>query len=200
MKQHVNLYKNLSRPTLQHFSEKVIFRIAAGFTVLLMITTFLQGLNWVYQQHVVDSLQKQYNIDSASLIKKSQSGNNTVSLQHELLLKQQTLKAFHVPIISGQCEGPSYYFDSLVNAKVEGLWLTRFHIDAGSGAFVFNGMTYEPTLILQWLKALGQTTCFSGVKFKSIQMTKSHDVPEAEASSFMVSAQPLVGGLPNGKA
>lgn len=123
-------------------------------------------------------LQKKFIETNArfAIEQKAEGGIDLVQLQQELAAKTQLLKLLHVKTVAeGGCPLLSDYFQSFSNAQTPGLWLTRFVIAPDTGDVTLEGATYDPLIIIQWVRELARTPCFTGVQYQTMEVQKSSD-------------------------
>ena len=182
-KQQVNLYKSLPHISRNWFGEMVVLQIASVFIALLFLVTFVQIVMLQWDKYHVNSLQKKYieNNTRFSKEQQGQSGVDLLQLQQELASQKQLFNLLHIKTQAEGCPLLSNYFQSFSGAQTAGLWLTRFRIEPDTRNMTLEGETYEPLLIVNWIKQLGKTPCFTGAKFHTINIEKD----AAAASKLM---------------
>lgn len=197
MKQQINLYKSLPRISKNWVGEMFVLQIAAGFLALLFLVTIIQVIALQWEKHNISSLQKKYLVANASFAQEhSQGGVDLVKLQAELASQKQLLDMLHVQAQTEQsCSFLSDYFQSFSLAQTPGLWVSKFTIEPDTRNMTFDGLTYDPVLIVNWIKALGKTPCFAGTKFQTIEIQRSSDETNKNLMSFSVGS---IKALPMG--
>lgn len=199
-KQQINLYKSIPRISRNWFNEMVVLQVAAGFLALLVLITVVQMMMLQYSQHSVSKLQKNYIDLNAHFVKEknTQGAVDLLQLQQELASKKQLLSLLHIKSEDGgACPLLSDYFKSLSQVQVPGIWLTHIRIEPGTQNMTFEGETYDPVLIVNFIKQMGMTPCFTGMKFHTITIEKNAN-PENKAMFFSIASvstpSKLVGG------
>jgi hypothetical protein len=198
MKQQINLYKSLPRISRNWFGEMIVLQISAGFLALLFLVSLFQMITLQWAKYDVSSLQKKFIESNARFTKeqKSQGGFDLVQLQQELASKTQLLNLLHIKAQSeGGCPLLSDYFQSFSAGQLSGLWLTRFYIEPDTKNMTFSGGTYDPLLIVNWVKSLGKTPCFTGTQFQTIDIQNSGETDKS-VMVFSISSThaPAAGG------
>lgn len=176
MKQQVNLYKTLPHVSRNWFGELLVLQIASGFVALMFLVTLVQLIMLQWGKHNIGLLEKKY-IESNTRFSREQKSQTTidlVQLQQELASKTQLLGVLHIKThAEGSCPLLSDYFQSFSAAQTSGIWLTKFVIEPDTRNMTLNGVSYEPLLIVRWVKQLGATPCFAGVTFHTIDIQNS---------------------------
>ncbi|HEV2614613.1 MAG TPA: hypothetical protein VGV92_07890 [Gammaproteobacteria bacterium] len=179
MKQQINLFRSLPRARQNWFGHVIALQVGVGFVVLLILVSFLQAFVLGWNKHNLAVLQKSF-IEGTDHLQKEQAalgGVDLLALQQELATKTQMVKLLHIRTQEGQgtCSMLSDYLDSFSSAQLSGLWLTKFRIEPDSRNMNLAGLTYDPLFIVNWVKKLGTTPCFSGVQFLTIDVQQSTD-------------------------
>jgi hypothetical protein len=192
MKQQINLYKSLSRPAHNWVGYELIIRLAVGYLVLLLLVTCFQIITLFWSGHKAKILQTQY-IDTSARFEKQKMAQggivDLVQLQQELAAKSALLSLLHVSTEGTEtCPQISYYFKSFSLANTSDLWLTRFQIQPDTRYVVLEGATLDPLLVVNWIKELGKTPCFSGVNFSTIDILKGDSDPKSKIITFSLAS------------
>ncbi len=175
-KQDINLYKSLPHISRNWFSELMIFQLAGAFLALLVVITVFQVVMLGLDKHQASALQKKYTEMNMHFTKdqKDHNGLDLIKLQQELASKKQLLDLLHIKSEEGSvCSHMSDYFKSLSALHMSGIWLTRIRIEPATRNMIFEGETHDPILIMELVKKMGKTDCFSGIKFRTINIENS---------------------------
>jgi len=192
MKQQINLFRSLPRSKQTWFGHMMALQIGAGFIVLLALVTAIQVLILVWGKYNLVVLEATF-IDGSVHLQKEQAalgGVNLYSLQQELATKTKMLKMLHIRSQEGQgaCSMLPDYLQSLSAAQLDGLWLTKFHIEPDTRDMTLAGLTYQPILIVDWVKQLGTTPCFSEMQFHTIDVDQANDATNKDLMTFNITS------------
>jgi hypothetical protein len=202
-KQQINLYKSLPRISRNWFGETIVLQIAAGFMVLFALLTLLQIVMLEFSKHRAKVMQKTYIETNARFMKEQKIGGGVdlIQLQQELAAKKQLLSLLNIKSPDDACPLVSDYFKSLSSTQVPGIWLTRLRIEPVTRNMTFEGLTYDPLLIMSFVKQMGGTPCFAGIKFHTINIEKVDEKNKTMVFALTSVTAPVVktvGGKPRG--
>lgn len=176
MPQQINLFTTLSSSTERRITDRLLFWILGGIVAFLLIITVFQVI-WEQKTHYsLVAAKKTYQKMQETFIAVSGKVDNLdiekISLdieQKKILL--QTLQDRKVT--SGKCSYLSNYFASLGASPVPGLWFTQINVDLNKDEVVLSGKTYSALLLVQLVKNLNNTLCFSDREFSPTQIGKT---------------------------
>ena len=203
-KQQINLYKSLPRISRNWFGETIVLQIAAGVMALFVLLTLVQMVMLEVAKYRAKAMQKTYIETNARFMKEQKAGGGVdlIQLQQELASKKQLLSLLNIKSADDACPLVSDYFKSLSSTQVPGIWLTRMRIEPVTRNMTFEGITYDPLLIMNLIKQMSATPCFTDIKFHTINIEKSSDEKSKTMVFALTSATTpavkAVGGKPRG--
>lgn len=201
MKQQINFYSFLPKPSPYHISDRLIFRALTGLIAFLLLITVIQAIKLSGEKNALVKLQKEFSLaqKDISATNRMFEANSAEALEKELREKQKLLETLQArKVTSGRCALLSNYFTALAEGPVPGLWLTGISVNLNTDRIVLTGNAYAPGLLIELVKTLNNTACFSERQFGPVEMSKQapgtlENPEKKEVLSFVVSS----GDLPS---
>jgi len=186
MPQQINLLNSLPKQSKLYLSRNFIFLILGGYFAFLLVLTAVQSIMLGWQKYSLVVLQKkaeQYQVELEKTTKLA-GLNNTIQLENLLQEKQtllQTLESRKVG--TGQCSFLSYYFETLSDSVVPGLWLTKINVDLSHEVMSLSGNTYLATLPIVFIQAIQKRPCFLDKQVGPFELMRSPQPTSTDSKS-----------------
>lgn len=197
MQQQVNLYQPIFRRQEKRFSAKKLLGLFVG--AAFFFTAVYGYARWnvhALETQLVDS-QNQYNtelkrVDELSrqfpVKRKSSSLEKKLArLRTERDAKQTLIGLLRGRSALGNVEGFSGHMEGIARQRVDGMWVTGFHLDGGGERIDIQGSSLRPELVPKFLQNLSAENSFTGAEFRVFKMQR--DEKNRAAIDFVLQTQ-----------
>lgn len=192
--QQVNLYHPIFRRQKQVFSSATMLQVV-GIFIVALTTVYVYGL-WQVRGLEAETVQlegreKAYavqlaSLDSGSGVARRREVEAEIKRLSATLLEQQRLVSVLTDQPLGNTDGFSGYLSALARRHTAGLWLTSVMVNGASNAIELAGESIAPTLLPEYLLALGEEDALAGQRFDEFRIERIEDSTNIE---FRVSSQ-----------
>ncbi len=181
MRQQINLYQDVLKPTrLRWSSKQLASTVLICLGVMLVIDFYGYWQTWNRQQDLLLSKQqwlakqselKTIEIQYPRRTEDKQLQARITQLEEELKLKKKIVGVLNRDEY-GNSVGFSKYLRGLADQHVPGTWLTHVVINHGGEKMSLAGSATRPELVPVLLQRLGGESVFAGKEFKTFMLSR----------------------------
>lgn len=200
MEQQVNLHQPILGARKHLFSARAIGIALAALAVNLGILAAFANWRSLRLEHSLSALEQQQRAglalsENASVaIRPGRSlaelESDARALAGDIASRERALDVIRQGGASKE-HGFAARLEALAHAQVDGLWLRRIVLAAGSGQLAFQGAAVDPHRVPEYLAALSREPAFAGVGLDRLSLSRAAPEDAPAVSMFQVAAPGL---------
>ncbi|MGD8742728.1 MAG: PilN domain-containing protein, partial [Granulosicoccaceae bacterium] len=186
--QQVNLYQPMFRRQEKRFSARTLLVLFAATAIVFSAVYAYARWNVHALQKQLTELQAQYQtelkrIDELARQYPLQRKSQQAQARLEKLRRERSAREKLINVLRGQTlgntDGFSAHLEAMSRRRVQGMWLTDFHLSGSGERVSIKGGSLSAELVPQFLQKLSDEEAFAGTEFRVFRMQRD---PEKRAA------------------
>ncbi len=197
MRQQINLYQRARRTQLPVSAHSLLLASSALLAVLLSIWTY-GHVAVTRLQHQVELFQEQQQAQTnlvntartlyGEKVDQATLQQQVAQLKQSLQDRQQALALLrNRPLVAQQ--GFATRLQALAHPHVDGVWLEGVALDGQPGIQSLTGRSFNPALVADYLRALGNEPALAGTRFTDVRILGPKYVDPTDSAGSTASAE-----------